>query len=101
MILSPLRRTWGIKMEITDFCKSLDFMKLGQAINRQNWQIALNTVQRMQRQSAETGDPIFDKNFTNLRHCLLHKDQLAAKNVLAVVIAKRAQILNHQEREEK
>ena len=63
-------------MEITDFCKSLDFMKLGQAINHNNWRAASSVLQRMQKQ------------------CLLHRDQLAAKNALAGVIARRTQILN-------
>lgn len=81
-------------MEMIDFCKSLDFMKLGQAINRQNWQIAAGTLQRMQRQAAETGCDVFDRNFIRLKQCLMHKEQLAAKNILALIIAKRAQILN-------
>jgi hypothetical protein len=81
-------------MEMIDFCKSLDFMKLGQAINRQNWQIAAGTLQRMQRQAAETGCDVFDRNFIQLKQCLMHKEQLAAKNILTLIIAKRAQILN-------
>lgn len=86
-------------MEITDFCKSLDFMKLGQAINHNNWRTAVIVLQRMQKQYAETGDSRFDRSFVNLRQCLLHRDQLAAKNALAGVIARRTQILNHQEQE--
>lgn len=81
-------------METTDFCKSLDFMKLGQAINRQNWQIAVSTLQRMQKQAKETGCDAFDRNFIQLKQCLMHKEQLAAKNILALIIAKRTQILN-------
>lgn len=42
-------------MEITDFCKSLDFMKLGQAINHNNWRAASSVLQRMQKQYEETG----------------------------------------------
>lgn len=81
-------------METIDFCKSLDFMKLGQAINRGNWQIAASTLQRMQRQAAEAGCDTFDCNFIQLRQCLMRKEQLAAKNILALIIAKRTQILN-------
>ena len=81
-------------METIDFCKSLDFMKLGQAINRENWQIAVGTLQRMQKKAGEAGCDTFDRNFIQLKQCLMHKEQLAAKNILALIIAKRAQILN-------
>lgn len=81
-------------MEVIDFCKSLDFMKLGQAINHQNWRMAIGTLQRMQKQAKEMGYDKFDRNFVGLRQCLMRKDQLAAKNILAAIIAKRTQILN-------
>lgn len=82
-------------METIDFCKSLDFMKLGQAINRGNWQIAASTLQRMQRQAAEAGCDTFGRNFIQLKQCLMRKEQLAAKNILALIIARRTQILNN------
>lgn len=86
-------------MELTDFCKSLDFMKLGQAIDHNNWRMASIVLQRMQKQYAQTGDHMFDRSFINLRQCLLRREQTAAKNALAGVIARRTQILNRRERE--
>ena len=87
-------------MEIIDFCKSLDFMKLGQAVNHNNWRTAFSVLQRMQKQYEETGEDLFGRSFVNLRQCLLQKDQRAAKNALAAVIAKRTQILNRQKQED-
>lgn len=84
-------------METKEFCRSLDFMKLGQAIHHKNWQVAASVLQRLQKQSMEMGDDIFGRNFTALRQCLLHKDQIAAKNALAIIIAKRTKILNSRE----
>lgn len=88
-------------MEITDFCKSPDFMKLGQAVHHNNWRAAFSVLQRMQQQYGETGEEVFGRSFVNLRQCLLHKDQQAAKNALAVVIARRTQILNNRKQEDK
>lgn len=88
-------------MEITDFCKSLDFMKLGQAIHHENWRAASSVLQRMQKQYEETGEEVFGRSFSNLRQCLLHRDQLAAKNALAGMVARRTQILNRQKQESK
>ncbi len=87
-------------MKTEDFCKSLDFMKLGQAVNHENWQGAASILCRMQRRSAEMDEDLFGRNFSALRQCLLHKDQTAAKSVLAVIAAKRAKIWNGQERAE-
>ena len=35
--------------EQIEFFKSLDFMKLGQAINREQWQAAAMTIRRLNR----------------------------------------------------
>lgn len=69
-------------------------MKIGQAVEHGNWQAALNALQRLQRQAAEIGYDAFDRNYTNLRQCLLHREQRAAKDALAVIITKRVQVLN-------
>lgn len=88
-------------MEIVDFCKSPDFMKLGQAIHHKNWRAAFSVLQRLQKQYEETGEELFGRSFVNLRQCLLRKDRQAAKSALAVVIARRTRILNGQKQEDK
>ena len=81
--------------EIYHYCKSIDFMKIGQAVEHGNWQAAINALQRLQKRASEIGYDVFDRNYTNLRQCLLHREQRAAKDALAVIIAKRVRILNN------
>lgn len=85
------------KEEQLSFLRSYDFMKLGQAINHQNWQAAAMTAQRMQKQAKELGLDTFDRQLTNIRQCMLHKQEKQVKDILAVMTAKRAQMLNHME----
>ena len=80
--------------EQIEFLKSLDFMKLGQAINRGQWQAAAMTIRRLDGKAKETGLHDFERNFTGIRQCINRKDTNEAKQILAVVINKRAKHLN-------
>ena len=80
--------------EQIDFLKSLDFMKLGQAINRGQWQSAAMIIRRMDMKAKETGMNDFERNFTGIRQCINRKDANEAKQILAVVVNKRAKYLN-------
>lgn len=77
-----------------NFLKSYDFMKLGQALDHKNWQIAAMTVQRMQRGAQEAELTVFERQFSSIRQCIIHKQGKQAKDILALVTAKRAQLLN-------
>ena len=77
-----------------EFYKSLDFMKLGQAINRGQWQAAAMTMRRLDMKAKEAGMNDFERNFTGIRQCVNRKDANEAKQILAVVINKRAKHLN-------
>ena len=81
------------------FLQSYDFMKLGQAVNRRNWQVAAMTVQRMQSRIQELGLDIFERQFTGIRQCILHKQERQAKDILAQVMAKRARMLREWQSE--
>lgn len=80
--------------EQIEFFKSLDFMKLGQAINREQWQAAAMTIRRLDMKAKEVGMNDFERNFTGIRQCINRKDSNEAKQILAVVINKRAKCLN-------
>ena len=80
--------------EQIEFLKCLDFMKLGQAINREQWQVASMTIRRLDMRAKESGIVDFDRNFTGIRQCINRKDAKEAKQILAVVINKRAKHLN-------
>lgn len=80
--------------EQLEFLKSLDFMRLGQAVNRSQWQSAAMTVRRLDMKAKESGMVDFEKNFNGIRQCINRKDMQEAKQILAVVINKRAKHLN-------
>ena len=80
--------------EQMDFLKSLDFMKLGQAINRGQWQSAAMTIRRLDMKAKEAGMNDFERNFTGIRQCINRKDGNEAKQILALVINRRAKYLN-------
>lgn len=80
--------------EQIEFLKSLDFMKLGQAINRGQWQSAAMTIRRLDLKAKEVGMQDFERNFTGIRQSINRKDGTEAKQILAVVVNKRAKHLN-------
>lgn len=80
--------------EQIEFFKSLDFLKLGQAINREQWQAAAMTIRRLDMKAKEVGMNDFERNFTGIRQCINRKDSNEAKQILAVVVNKRAKHLN-------
>ena len=52
------------------FIHSLDFMRLGQAINRGQWQSAAMIIQRMDRVAKDAGINDFERQFTGIRQCI-------------------------------
>ena len=80
--------------EQIEYLKSLDFMRLGQAINREQWQAAAMTIRRLDMKAKEVGMTDFERNFTGIRQCINRKDGNEAKQILAVVVNKRAKYLN-------
>ena len=81
--------------EKIDFYKSLDFMRLGQAIQREQWQSAAMIVRRMDSKAKEAEIFEFEKNFTGIRQCINRKEKQEAKQIMAIMINKRAKYLNH------
>lgn len=80
--------------EQIEFLKSLDFMRLGQALKREQWQSAAMTIRRLDMKAKEVQMNDFERNFTGIRQCINRKDSNEAKQILAVVINKRAKHLN-------
>ncbi len=77
-----------------DFLKSRDFMKLGQAIEHGNYQVAQMTAQRMQKQAKETGTPEFDRQLIMIKQCIAGRKKIEAQNILASMVSKRVQLIN-------
>ncbi len=78
--------------ELEKFVKSLDFMRLGQAVNGGRWESAMMTVRRMTMQADKLGLVCYERQFTGLRQNIARKDAAEVKNILSLVIRKRIQI---------
>lgn len=76
-----------------DYINSLDFMKLGQAINHEQWQAAAMIVRRMDMKAKEVEIDGFERQYTGIRQYINRKDKVQAKQVLSIVINKRVQIM--------
>lgn len=85
--------------EQCQFIKSLDFMKLGQAINHEQWQSAAMIIRRMDNKAKEVELTGFERQFTGLRQCINRKDKAQAKQVLSIVVNKRVQIMKQMQEE--
>ena len=76
------------------FLKSMDFMRLGQAIDHKQWQSASMIVRRLDDMAREAGINDFERAFTGIRQSINRKDVAGAKQILAIVVNKRAKYLN-------
>lgn len=76
------------------FLKGKDFMKLGQAVNRMQWEVAMMTVRRMGQQADRLGIVCYQRSFAGIRQAVSGKDPLQAKQLLAAVIQKRIKLLS-------
>ena len=85
-------------MELTEeqltFLKGLDFLKLGQAVNHEQWQTAAMTVQRMERTIKQTGLSDMERNMMGLKQAIRCKNQMESKQILSQLVAKRVRLLN-------
>ena len=79
-------------MDREEFIKGKDFMKLGQAIAHDNWQVAGMTAARMQRNAAEVGINDFDRQLIMIKQAIAGRRKNEAQNILATMVSKRVQI---------
>ena len=70
-------------------------MKLGQAINRGQWQTAAMIERRMEKNAKDSGITGVQQQFTGLRQCINRKNTNEAKQVLALLVNKRVRYLNN------
>ena len=93
----------GEKMRYTqeqcNYIKGLDFMRLGQAINHEQWQSAAMIVRRMDMKAKEIELAGFERQFTGIRQCINRKDKAQAQQVLSIVVTKRVQMLKQIQEE--
>ena len=69
-------------------------MRLGQAIDHKQWQSASMIVRRLDDMAREAGINDFERAFTGIRQSVNRKDMAEAKQILSIVVNKRAKYLN-------
>lgn len=81
------------QQEIAAFIKGYDFMRLGQAIHRGQWQSAAMTIRRMDLQAQKLELTVFGRSFAGLKQAIARKNAQEAKQILATVTARRVQMI--------
>lgn len=76
------------------FLKSMDFLKLGQSIQHENWQVVLMCTKRMETNAKECEMEEFLRWFTGIRQCAFHRNRAEALQLMTLVTGKRVQYLN-------
>lgn len=74
--------------------RSLDFMRVGQAVNRSQWQAAYMALRRLEQTARDAGCTDFDRQLAGVRYAIQRKDKAAAIQVLTLIAGRRARILN-------
>lgn len=90
-----------MEQDTIKFIKGYDFMRLGQAISHQQWQAAAMTIRRMEMQAKKPELEGFARQFAGIRQAIMRKDEHEAKQILALVTAKRVAMLKKLQEEEK
>lgn len=75
------------------FLESYDFMKLGQALNRGQWNSAMMTLQRMNASVQKLGIRSMIQPLKAVRLAVLGRNVKQAKQALAALIGKRVQLI--------
>lgn len=80
--------------EMKEFLRSIDFMRVGQAINHEQWQSAFMTLRRLMERAKACECDTFDRQFAGLKYAIQRKDKREAQQVLSLIVTKRARMLN-------
>ena len=75
-------------------------MKLGQAIEHGNWQVAGMTAKKLQDNAVLSGVTDFDRSLVMLKQCIAGRKKTEALNALAGVVAKRVSMINALDKKE-
>lgn len=90
-------------MELTEeqiqFLHGLYFLKLGQAVNHEQWQTAAMTAQQMERTIKQTGLSDMERNMMGLKQAIRCKNQMESKQILSQLVAKRVQLLKERKKQ--
>ena len=80
--------------EVRGFLRSYDFMQLGQAINRKQWQAAGMKIQKMSAKAKKLGMTGWNNQLMGMRQNIARKNDSEALQILSLLITKRVKLLN-------
>lgn len=78
---------------IRDFFFSQDFMRLGQSVNRAQWQAASMKAMKMSARAKEIGCVGIEKTMTGIRQNINTKNKEQVLQLLALLTQKRVKII--------
>lgn len=80
--------------DLKSFIHSYEFLQLGQAINRKQWQIAGMKIRKMSAKAKDLGMTGWENLFTGIRQNVARKNDREALQVMASVTTKRVKVMN-------
>ena len=83
--------------KMIEFLKGPFFMRLGHQMQGNNWQGMCMGIRNMQQKCKELGITAFDRHLLQLRDAAMHRNINACKQILAMMVAKRVQLLKEME----
>ncbi len=79
--------------EVTSFVRSLEFMRLGQAISHKQWQAAAMKANKLTKEIQRLGITGFERPMTGVRQNVNRKNGEEALQALSLIINKRVKLL--------
>ena len=79
--------------ELTAFLESYDFMKLGQALQKEQWNSVMMILRRMDLTMKKLQTDSFARQVTGLRMAASARERTQAKQILSLMVARRVQLL--------
>lgn len=80
--------------EVKAFLKSYDFMQLGYAVNRKQWQSAGMKIQKMSAKAKKLGMTGWQNLLMGIKQNIACKNEREALQILSLITAKRVKLLN-------
>ncbi|MDC7286733.1 hypothetical protein NXH76_02865 [Blautia schinkii] len=79
--------------QLKSFIGGYEFMRLGQAVSRGQWQTAMMILRRMEQKMNGLGLENMKRQMPQLRKSIMSKNRAQARNALALLVQKRVQLL--------
>lgn len=80
--------------DVKAFIHSYEFMQLGQAVNRKQWQAAGMKIQKMSAKAKKLGMISWQNQFTGMKQNIARKNDREALQILSLITTKRVKVLN-------